>query len=214
MRRESQSLRRLRPRQRARYSKNEQLQLVRTQYKILVPFQVLAARWNPSPWGRTKKNKLSCKFLKRTIHSHTHARRDHCINSFLKILSISSSHTNGHPAVVPMVTALNHAVADGGRAGGLNLSSSILSDYWERGRGGEAPARCLPSPKAFGGENSAHLQRQIDRSGASNFVTGMRPFFQRKQKKYGRCEGASPGSPATWWPSHPDSQALLFLMSD
>jgi hypothetical protein len=31
-----------------------------------------------------------------------------------------------------MVTALNHAVADGRRAGGLNLSPSILTDY--RGR--------------------------------------------------------------------------------
>lgn len=67
--------------------------------------------------------------LQRVVHSHSHSQKDHCINSFLKILSISSSHTNGHPAVVPMVTALNHAVADGGRAGGLNLSSSILSDY-------------------------------------------------------------------------------------
>lgn len=30
-----------------------------------------------------------------------------------------------------MVTALNHAVADGRRAGGLNLSSSILTDEGE-----------------------------------------------------------------------------------
>lgn len=67
-----------------------------------------------------------------------HTGIDYCINGFLKILSISSSHTNGHPAVVPMVTALNHVVADGRRAGGLNLSSSILTDYRERERAKQA----------------------------------------------------------------------------
>lgn len=67
-----------------------------------------------------------------------HTEREYCINGFLKILSISSSHTNGHPAVVPMVTALNHVVADGRRAGGLNLSSSILTDYRERERARQA----------------------------------------------------------------------------
>lgn len=64
---------------------------------------------------------------------HPHKEREYCINGFKKkILSISRSRTNGHPAVVPMVTALNHVVADGRRAGGLNLSSSILTDYRER----------------------------------------------------------------------------------
>lgn len=82
--------------------------------------------------SRKKKKKLSSTNLWNAASIHT--ERDRCINSILKILSISSSHTNGHPAVVPMVTALNHVVADGRRAGGLNLSSSILSDYWERER--------------------------------------------------------------------------------
>lgn len=69
------------------------------------------------------------------LHPFTHhTEREDCINGFLKTLSISSSHTNGHPAVVPMVTAQNHVVADGRRAGGLNLSSSILTDYRERER--------------------------------------------------------------------------------
>lgn len=64
---------------------------------------------------------------------HPHKEREYCINGFKKkILSISRSRTNGHPAVVPMVTALNHVVADGRRARGLNLSSSILTDYRER----------------------------------------------------------------------------------
>ncbi|CAM4635076.1 unnamed protein product [Leuciscus chuanchicus] len=31
--------------------------------------------------------------------------------------------------VVPIATALNHAMADGSKAGGLNLSPSILPDY-------------------------------------------------------------------------------------
>lgn len=77
-----------------------------------------------------------------------HTERKYCINGFLKILSISSSHTNGHPAVVPMVTALNHVVADGRRAGGLNLSSSILTDYRERERV-RGRRRCLP-PRSYG----------------------------------------------------------------
>lgn len=78
-----------------------------------------------------------------------HTEREYCINGFLKILSISSSHTNGYPAVVPMVTALNHVVADGRRAGGLNLSSSILTDYRERESGREwSRRRCLP-PRSY-----------------------------------------------------------------
>lgn len=79
---------------------------------------------------------LMYKSAKCKVHSQTD--REYCINSLLKILSISSSHTNGHPAVVPMVTALNHVVADGRRAGGLNLSSSILTDYRERERARQA----------------------------------------------------------------------------
>lgn len=47
-------------------------------------------------------------------------------------ISLPLSFTNGHPMVVPMATALNHAAADGSRAGGLNLSHSILADYTER----------------------------------------------------------------------------------
>lgn len=38
-----------------------------------------------------------------------------------------------------MVTALNHVVADGRRAGGLNLSSSILTDNREGARQAEVP---------------------------------------------------------------------------
>ena len=56
------------------------------------------------------------------------------MNAFLKISSISFSYINGHPVVVPMVTALNHTVADGRRAGGLNLSPSILPGYGEKER--------------------------------------------------------------------------------
>lgn len=114
-------------------STNKLLQCVRTQQKILIQFAHLpCVHWNPSHQGKKKKRKLSPTNSWNAASIHT--ERDHCINSFLKILSISSSHTNGHPAVVPMVTALNHVVADGRRAGGLNLSSSILSDYWERER--------------------------------------------------------------------------------
>lgn len=83
-----------------------------------------------------EKETLLYKSAKCDVHSQTD--REYCINSLLKILSISSSHTNGHPAVVPMVTALNHVVADGRRAGGLNLSSSILTDYRERERARQA----------------------------------------------------------------------------
>lgn len=52
-----------------------------------------------------------------------------CLNTFKKPCQFSLSHTNGHPVVVPMATALNHAMADGSKAGGLNLSPSILPDY-------------------------------------------------------------------------------------
>lgn len=46
-----------------------------------------------------------------------------------------------------MVTALNHVVADGRRAGGLNLSSSILTDYRERERARQA--KVPPSQKLW-----------------------------------------------------------------
>lgn len=45
-----------------------------------------------------------------------------------------------------MVTALNHAVADGRRAGGLNLSSLILADEGESEAGKGA---LLPEATAF-----------------------------------------------------------------
>lgn len=81
-----------------------------------------------------------------------------------KILSISRSRTNGHPAVVPMVTALNHVVADGRRAGGLNLSSSILTDYrervcvCERAREGGRRGASLPEATVF--LRGAHQERK------------------------------------------------------
>lgn len=88
------------------------------------------------------------------LHPFTrHTEREDCINGFLKMLSISSSHTNGHPAVVPMVTAQNHVVADGRRAGGLNLSSSILTDYRERERGRQAEVPTSSKLRLFWREN-------------------------------------------------------------
>lgn len=47
-----------------------------------------------------------------------------------------------------MVTALNHAVADGRRAGGLNLSSSILTDEGE-GQSEAGKGALLPEATAF-----------------------------------------------------------------
>lgn len=98
------------------------------------------------------------------------------LNGFLKILSISSSHTNGHPAVVPMVTALNHVVADGRRAGGLNLSSSILTDYRETER--VSRRRCLgPRRYRFLRENSAHLKWKSIILGVLNSYYAVTPSF-------------------------------------
>lgn len=47
---------------------------------------------------------------------------------FKNLVNLLLAFTNGHPVVVPMATALNHAAADGSRAGGLNLSPSIHAD--------------------------------------------------------------------------------------
>lgn len=63
-----------------------------------------------------------------------------------------------------MVTALNHVVADGRRAGGLNLSSSILTDYREGGRRRErGRRRCLPPrSNVFWTENDRNAKIKIN----------------------------------------------------
>lgn len=121
---------------------------------------------------------------------HPHKEREYCINGFKKkILSISRSRTNGHPAVVPMVTALNHVVADGRRAGGLNLSSSILTDYRERvcvcvrereKAAGEVP----PSQKLlfFWEEHTKRGKKKINSLGVFNWYYTDIPFFQEESK--------------------------------
>lgn len=64
-----------------------------------------------------------------------------------------------------MVTALNHVVADGRRAGGLNLSSSILTDYREREGEGEG--------KSEAGEGASLLE-------ATDFCREIRTHLKRK----------------------------------
>lgn len=100
------------------------------------------------------------------------------MNGFSKTSSISSPHTDGHPVVVPMVTALNHAVADGRRAGGLNLSSSILT-----GREGEREAgkgALLPEATAFSGAGRCPSPKKINHVRVRNALTLL---FQRKPEK-------------------------------
>lgn len=95
-------------------------------------------------------------------------KKEYCTNGFLKIFS---SHTNGHPAVVPMVTALNHVVADGRRAGGLNISSSILTNYRDGESQGCEGASLLPAP--------AFLERQRYASKKKNQYENALLYFLR-----------------------------------
>lgn len=87
-----------------------------------------------------------------------------------------------------MVTALNHVVADGRRAGGLNLSSSILTDYRERvcvrereKAAGEVP----PSQKLLFFERSTP-RKERKKSIVWEFSIGTTPifhFFRKNQSQ-------------------------------
>lgn len=68
-----------------------------------------------------------------------------------------------------MVTALNHVVADGRRAGGLNLSSSILTDYRERERARQAKVPPSWKLRLFE-ERTAHISKENQYFGRLGFV--------------------------------------------
>lgn len=82
-----------------------------------------------------------------------------------------------------MVTALNHVVADGRRAGGLNLSSSILADYRESeaGEGAshpEATAFCF-----FWRRQRCTSPKKINTLGVLNlYYTDTPPFVQEERE--------------------------------
>lgn len=123
---------------------------------------------------------------------HPHKEREYCINGFKKKkLSISRSRTNGHPAVVPMVTALNHVVADGRRAGGLNLSSSILTDYRERVCVRESArrrqARCLP-PRSYCFFERSTPREERKKSIVWEFSIGTTPIFHSFRKNQSQIQ--------------------------
>lgn len=68
-----------------------------------------------------------------------------------------------------MVTALNHVVADGRRAGGLNLSSSILTDYRERERARQA--KVPPSSKLqLFAEGAVPISKENQYFGSLEFI--------------------------------------------
>lgn len=75
-----------------------------------------------------------------------------------------------------MVTALNHVVADGRRAGGLNLSSCILTDY--RGREKVRQAKVPASQKLRHFERTVHISKENQYFGSLDaYYTDTPPFF-------------------------------------
>lgn len=68
-----------------------------------------------------------------------------------------------------MVTALNHVVADGRRAGGLNLSPSVLTDYRERERARQAKVPPSQKLRLFE-ETTVHISKENQYLGSLEFL--------------------------------------------